>query len=100
LADVIYRDIALRGFFILNWLRDTPRERLHRLYGELSQLVGEGAIHAEIEATYPLERYSEALLHAAKNSRNGKILFIPNGEQALESGPALSGSYAGRERSS
>ena len=79
LADLIYRGISLRGFFILNWIRDTPRERLERVYGELVELLEQHAIGAVVEATYPLDQYQEALRHAQKNARSGKVLFIPNG---------------------
>jgi NADPH:quinone reductase-like Zn-dependent oxidoreductase len=77
LADLIYRGITLRGFFILNWIRDTPRERLERVYGEFVELVDEGVFHANVAATYPLERYQEALRHVQNDARNGKILFVP-----------------------
>src|SRR4029453_4675862 len=33
LVDLLYRGITLRGFFILNWIRDTPRDRLARVFG-------------------------------------------------------------------
>ena len=79
LPDLIYRGISLRGFFILNWIRDTPRERLERVYGELSALVEEGTIGAVVEATYPLDQFQEALRHAQRNARTGKVLFVPNG---------------------
>lgn len=81
LGDLIYRGISLRAFFILNWIRDTPRPELERIYTELAELVAEGAIGATVEATYPLDRYREALAHAGQQERSGKILFTP-GQQA------------------
>lgn len=77
LGDLIYRGISHRGFFILNWIRDTSRERLERIYGELSELVEQGAIGAVVEAAYPLDQYQQALRHAQKNARTGKVLLIP-----------------------
>ena len=88
LPDLIYRGISLRGFYILNWIRDTPRERLERVYGELAELVEHGAISAVVEATYPLDQYQQALRHAQKNARTGKVLFIPNGSPAKLGAPA------------
>jgi hypothetical protein len=49
------------------------------VYGELSELVEQGAIGADFEATYPLDQFQEVLRHAQKNARTGKVLFIPNG---------------------
>jgi NADPH:quinone reductase-like Zn-dependent oxidoreductase len=88
LPDLIYRGVSLRGFYILNWIRDTPRPRLERVYGELGELVAGGAIRAVVEATYPLDQYQQALRHAQKNGRTGKILFIPNGPPATLGAPA------------
>jgi len=82
LPDLMYRGISLQGFFILNWIRDTPRERLRRVYGELVELVEQGAIAAVVEATYPLDQYEQALRHAQQNARTGKVLFVPNGPPA------------------
>jgi NADPH:quinone reductase-like Zn-dependent oxidoreductase len=77
LADLIYRGITLRGFFILSWIRDTPRDRLERVYAELVELVNQGVMRANVEATYPLDQYQEALRHAQGDTRNGKVLFVP-----------------------
>ncbi|MFG1708194.1 zinc-dependent alcohol dehydrogenase family protein [Nonomuraea sp. M3C6] len=77
LPDLIYRGISLRAFFILNWLRDTPHEELERIYGELADLAEQGVIRATVEATYRLPEYREALAHAQRAERSGKILFTP-----------------------
>jgi NADPH:quinone reductase-like Zn-dependent oxidoreductase len=83
LPDLIYRGVSLRGFFILNWIRDTPRERLERVYGELAELVEQRALSTVVEATYSLDQYQAALRHAQKNARTGTVLFTPNGAGAL-----------------
>jgi NADPH:quinone reductase-like Zn-dependent oxidoreductase len=82
LADLIYRGISLRSFFILNWIRDTPRAELERVYGELAELVEAGVINAAVEATYPLAQHRQALAHAAKSGRSGKVLFVPTDRAA------------------
>jgi NADPH:quinone reductase-like Zn-dependent oxidoreductase len=79
LPDLIYRGISLRGFLILDWIRTTPREELERVYGELAELVADGAIGSAVEATYPLSDFQTALAHAARSGRAGKVLFTPNG---------------------
>jgi NADPH:quinone reductase-like Zn-dependent oxidoreductase len=69
LADLIYRGLSLRSFFILRWLATTPRERLESIYTELA-----GTVRTPVVATYPLDSYREALAHAG---REGKVLFTP-----------------------
>ena len=78
LPDLIYRGISIRSFFILNWIRDTPRKELERVYAELAALVDEGVIRASVEATYTLGEFKPALAHAARPGRSGKVLFTPN----------------------
>ena len=43
--------------------------------GALAELVEHGVINAAVEATYPLDRYREALAHAQQPERSGKVLF-------------------------
>jgi len=76
-GDLIYRGIVLRAFFILTWIRDTPREEVERVYAELADLAQQGVVKAGVEATYPLEEHRAALAHAARTERSGKILFTP-----------------------
>jgi NADPH:quinone reductase-like Zn-dependent oxidoreductase len=77
LADLIYRGVSLRSFSILSWIDRTPRLELERIYTELAELVGSGVLTAEVEKTYPLEQFQEAIEHAARNGRSGKVLFVP-----------------------
>ena len=41
--------------------------------------VLEGRLHAPVDTVYPIENIKEALTHADKGGRNGKILVSPNG---------------------
>jgi NADPH:quinone reductase-like Zn-dependent oxidoreductase len=75
LADLIYRGVSLRSFFILKWIRETPRKELERIYAEFVELVAEGVIDVPVEASYPLSDFRAALAHAARAGRSGKVLF-------------------------
>jgi NADPH:quinone reductase-like Zn-dependent oxidoreductase len=77
LADLIYRGISLRSFLINRWIDETPSEELVRIYGELAELIREGVINVPVEATYTLDEYQEALAHAQRAGRGGKVLFTP-----------------------
>jgi len=79
LPDLIYRGVTLHSFYILTWLQEKSREELERVYRELADLVAQGLIGAEVEATYPLEEHTKAFTHAQQVGRNGKILFTPKG---------------------
>ena len=73
-SSLVFRDITLRGFWLVKWLRDASRDAQRALYGELTRLVASGALRARIHATYPVERISEAVAAAHAGERDGKIL--------------------------
>jgi NADPH:quinone reductase-like Zn-dependent oxidoreductase len=75
IADLIYNEILVRGFWVINWIRTAPREEIERTYAELVELVEQGVLHAAVEATYPLAAYREAFAHALRPQRSGKVLF-------------------------
>lgn len=75
LGDLIYRELSLHGFFVINWVREAPRSEVEETFTALAELVEQGVINAAVEATYPLDRYREALAHAQQPERSGKVLF-------------------------
>lgn len=80
-SDIIFRDISLTGFWLYNWLTEkSDRADRVRMYELLSDLVVKGVLHAAVEATYPLSRAREAVAHAMRENRSGKILFTPQVE--------------------
>ena len=57
------------------WLQSTPRDTVAQTYHELAGLVADGTLSAPVEATYEIADYREAIAHAARSDRNGKVLF-------------------------
>lgn len=74
-VDLIFRDVQVRGFWQKHWLDATPREEVVAAYKRLTPLVSDGTLHAPVAASYPLERYQEAIAHALDSGRAGKVLF-------------------------
>jgi NADPH:quinone reductase-like Zn-dependent oxidoreductase len=75
-ADLIFRGLSVHGYWLNRWLDSTPPETVARTYRELAALVADGTLTAPIEATYPLADHREAIGHAARNERQGKVLFV------------------------
>ncbi|HYD69155.1 zinc-dependent alcohol dehydrogenase family protein [Azospirillum sp.] len=73
--DTVFRDVSLRGFWLHGWLTRASREERGDLYQTLARLVANGDLSVPVEATYPLARVREALEHAARPGRTGKILL-------------------------
>jgi NADPH:quinone reductase-like Zn-dependent oxidoreductase len=77
LGDSIYRQLKLRGIWIVNWLQNSTPEEIASTYAELAELVAQGVLRAEVEASYPVAEYRKALDHARQPGRTGKIVFKP-----------------------
>ncbi len=76
-GSFVFRDITLRGFWLAFWFRKASPEQQRALFGELVQLIAQGALSAPVQATYPLTRIKEAVAAAAEGHRDGKIVLVP-----------------------
>lgn len=72
--ETIFRDVRLHGFWLRKWYADTPPAQIAALYGELAAKVADGTLTVEVEAVYPIRKIKQAVAHAARGSRSGKIL--------------------------
>jgi len=75
IVDLIFKELSVHGYWLNRWLDITPQETIVRTYRELADLVRNGILAAPVEATYALADYREAIGHAARNDRRGKVLF-------------------------
>lgn len=73
--DVVFRDVRLQGFWLFDWYRTATLEKMRDLHGFLETKLAEGLLQTDVEARYPLEQIKEAVAHAARGGRNGKILL-------------------------
>src|SRR5438128_9022442 len=73
--DLIYRGLALHGFWLGNWIRNAPRTEIQEVYQKLGDLVADGSLSATVDHVYPLDLFNEAFKQSLKSNRSGKILF-------------------------
>src|SRR5712692_858076 len=73
--ELIFHDLSLHGFWLINWLRSAPRTEIKEIYQKLGDLVADGSLSAAVEHVYPLEQFKEAFKQSLKSNRSGKILF-------------------------
>lgn len=73
----VFKNVTLRGFWLVHWFKTSTREAQGALYGELTRLIETGKLHARIQATYPVEQIKAAIIAAAGGERDGKILIVP-----------------------
>ena len=72
--ETVFRDVCLRGFWLRRWFVQTPPEKIAALYRDLAARLGDGRLAVEVEQVYPVRRIKDALAHAARGGRGGKIL--------------------------
>lgn len=72
-APNIFRDLTLKGFWLLNWFNKSPPARVVEVQKKMAGWIADGTIFTPVEATYPLIESAAAISHAAKGT--GKILF-------------------------
>jgi len=76
-SALIFREIDLRGFWLLKWYqRATPAEQM-AVFGELIGLIASGKLKTKIAATYDVSEIKQAVAAAADGERDGKILIVP-----------------------
>ena len=81
IVDLIFRGLSVHGYWLNLWLQRTPGDRVAQTYHQLAALVADGTLDAPVEATYALTDYREAIAHAARSDRHGKVLFAPGASQ-------------------
>jgi len=78
-SNLIYRGIKLTGFMLGRGLAKRDAARIREIYADLAAQVMAGTLYAPVDTVYPIEKIKDALAHADKGGRNGKILVAPNG---------------------
>jgi len=77
--NFIYRGVRLTGFMLGRFLAKRSAQKIREIYADLAAQVMDGKLSAPVDTIYPIEQIKEALAHADKGGRNGKILVSPNG---------------------
>lgn len=75
--QLIFRGIRLAGFWLGKILGELPRDEVTALYDDLARCMIDGTLAVAVEAAYPISRIGEALAHAKREGRSGKILLLP-----------------------
>jgi len=72
---LIFKELNLHGLWVSRWLRESPRPQINAAYEEIVDLMYRGQLVLPVERTYLLDQYEDAIAHARRNRRSGKILF-------------------------
>ena len=72
---LIFDDLRFRGFWLTEWRKHAAPEKIAVMETRLAALFRDGILQTGIETDYPLDRFAEAIAHAAQGGRMGKIVF-------------------------
>jgi len=75
----VFKRLWLTGFWLVPWLQKLSRQEVAALYAGLAARLGDGSLHVNVEATFPMEQIKQAVARANAYRRTGKILVTPNG---------------------
>lgn len=76
-THMIVKGLTLKGFWLVGYMRSTPREQIIEMYQRMSRAFINGDISVPVEAEYKLTQIEQALEHANRPERTGKVLLVP-----------------------
>ena len=76
---MIFRDITIKGFWLVHWFSKASKEERMKTYAALTQAVAMGTLHAPIDKVFTLDEITEAVSYTMAGERTGKVLLAPNG---------------------
>src|SRR6266404_1599614 len=72
---LIFKDLRFRGIWINHWYDDaTPAERM-AAFKPLFDMAKRGLLKTRVEKSYSIDQAKEAVTHAMRDKRSGKIVF-------------------------
>ncbi|BDX07929.1 zinc-dependent alcohol dehydrogenase family protein [Planctobacterium marinum] len=74
-ANLIFKDITVKGFWLAIWFQRATKEAQQALYNELAMLIATGKLKAPIDRIYKVAEIKDAVAYAAQGERNGKVLI-------------------------
>lgn len=76
-ADLIFRDCRIEGFWLATYVRRAKPWQLLKLSKKVQKLFAQGVFNTDIYGTFGFDDFPEALEHYAANKSIGKVIFKP-----------------------
>lgn len=74
-GQLIFRTATVRGFWLTDWKKRASADERTRAMSALLAAMAAGEIVVPVEATYPFDKWREAVEHAQVSGRGGKVLI-------------------------
>jgi NADPH2:quinone reductase len=75
-ARQIFGGTTVRGFWLVRWFRETPPAGVQGVIRTVLGLMADGTLDPPVEARYDLGEVREAVVHAERPGRAGKVLLV------------------------
>lgn len=77
-ADVIFRDIRIEGFWLAKYIGDASPLKVLALSSKVQKLFAQGIFKTDIYARVGFDDFAQALDHYAQHKSDGKVILVPN----------------------
>ncbi|WP_373512866.1 zinc-dependent alcohol dehydrogenase family protein [Persicitalea sp.] len=74
---MIFKEITIQGFWLTEWMRKVDSQTRTQTAQSVIGWLASGEVELPVEATYGLDEITQAVEHADKSGRWGKILIKP-----------------------
>ena len=72
---LIFKDLRFRGIWINHWYDNATMAERMAAFNPLFDMAKRGLLKTKIEKTYSIDEAKEAVTHAMRDKRTGKIVF-------------------------
>lgn len=72
---LIFKDLRFRGIWINHWYDNATMAERMAAFNRLFEMAKRGLLKTKIEKTYSIDEAKEAVTHAMRDKRTGKIVF-------------------------
>jgi NADPH:quinone reductase-like Zn-dependent oxidoreductase len=73
---LIFKNLKVEGFWLSTWIESLTAESRQMAFKTIFTHLLSEKVKVDIEATYPLEEFQQALKAYEKAGRNGKIILV------------------------
>lgn len=74
-GQLIFRTATVRGFWLTEWKKRTPKAERDRACAEVMNLMVQGRLHCPVAGAHPLDAWPAAVAQAQASARGGKVLL-------------------------
>lgn len=72
---LIFNDLRIRGLWVTKWMENAPKAEVEAVYAALADRIISGSLKQEVDSTFALSSFREALSRLDVGTRHGKVLF-------------------------